>query len=90
LALPDAWDAAALTFQISPDGNTYLDRHHAQQSVTGEWVSYPATILQTVPNSILLLPPDAGLNIGWLKIRSGTKAQPVKQSADRQFTIVCG
>ena len=54
------------------------------------WVSYEATILQAPSNSIVLLPPNAGFNIGWLKIRSGTKSLPVKQSADRQFAIMFG
>ncbi len=98
IGMPSGWTTAPLTFQISapadtqvvPDDADWLDLHHAQQSVTGEWVPYVAIIPQVIPNTSLLLPPDAGANIGWLKIRSGTRSQPVNQEADRTFAIVFG
>jgi hypothetical protein len=37
----------------------------------------------------LLLPSGVGANVGWLKLRSGTRAMPVAQEADRAFTPCC-
>ena len=58
IGMPPDWDAAPLTFQISPTitpiGTCTMP------SVTGEWVPYEVTVPSVVPNSILFLPPDAG------------------------------
>jgi hypothetical protein len=37
----------------------------------GEWVPYEVSVPSVVPNSILLMPPDAGAIVGWLQIRFG-------------------
>jgi hypothetical protein len=90
IGMPSAWTGAAITFQISLDGVTYLDLHHAAQTHEGLWVSYETGIASVIPGSILLLPPGAGDHIGWLKLRSGTRSRPVAQEADRVFQIVFG
>src|SRR5688572_13703778 len=69
IAMPDDWTAAALTFQVSSDNATWWDLHHAQQSATGEWVSYAAVIPRIAPGSILSMPPGMGASIGWLRLR---------------------
>jgi hypothetical protein len=51
-------------------------------------VSYEVGIKTVIPNSLLLLPVDAGANINWLRFRSGTRSVPVEQSADRVFKLV--
>jgi hypothetical protein len=33
---------------------------------------------------MLLLPPDVGLNVPFLKLRIGTRLQPINQEADRE------
>lgn len=88
IGTPDAWDVAPITFQISLDGIGYLDLFHVAQTHEGAWTPYEVNVPFVVPNSILLLPPGAGANIGWLKIRSGTGSKPVNQAADRTFAIV--
>ena len=88
IGMPADWDAAPLTFQISSDNNTWWDLYHVVQSVEGPWVSYEVSVPSVVPNSIVLLPPDMGASLGWLKIRSGTKSQPVNQTADRTFALM--
>jgi hypothetical protein len=90
IAMPSGWTGAAITFQISLDGVTYLDLHHAAQTHEGMWTSYEAGLASVIPNSIVLLPPGAGDHIGWLKLRSGTRPRPVAQEADRMFQIVFG
>ena len=79
-----------LSFQISYDGAAYLDLFHVAQTAAGPWTSYEATISPVVANSMLLLPAGAGLNVPFLKIRSGTRLRPISQGADRSFTIVFG
>ena len=72
-----------LSFQISYDGAAYLDLFHVAQTAAGPWTSYEATISPVVANSMLLLPAGAGLNVPFLKIRSGTRLRPISQGADR-------
>ncbi len=42
----------------------WRDLYHAVQNPEGVWVSYEAAVMSVVPNSLLLLPPDAGSNLG--------------------------
>jgi hypothetical protein len=89
--MPADWNPAVpITFQISSDDTDYRDLYHVAQTPEGGWVPYEVAIMSVVPNSILFLPPDAGFNLGWLKIRSGTRSQPVNQAANRTFAIVFG
>ena len=88
LGAPDAWDAAPLTFVISSDGVAFLDLHHAAETPEGMWAPYPTGLLSVVPNNIVLLPPAAGFNVGWLQLRSGTRSRPINQTADRTFALV--
>jgi hypothetical protein len=88
IGMPDAWTKAPLTFLVSPDNTTYFDLHHAVQSTTAEWIPYAVCIPTVVPNSILSLPAGTGFHVNWLKLRSGTRQAPVKQAANRIFTIV--
>ncbi len=90
IGMPPAWDAAPLTFLISLDGANYLDLHHAAETPDGMWSSYPTGILSVAPNSIVLLPPDTGTNLGWLQLRSGLRSKPVNQQANRTFALVFG
>ena len=91
IGMPDGWNSAApITFQISAANDVYWDLHHVAQTQEGGWFPYPVSVLQVIPNSVLLLPPDSGTNLGWLRIRSGTYTVPVNQKADRTFAIVVG
>ena len=69
-------------------GVVYLDQFHAMQTAEAAWTTYEATLSPVVPNRSLLLPSGVGANVGWLKLRSGTRALPVAQEADRAFTLV--
>jgi hypothetical protein len=88
IGMPSDWTSAPLTFQVSRDNETYRDLYHAMQSTQGEWVPYEATVPSVVPNSILLLPPGAGSDLGWLRLRSGTRQMPVVQAERGQFMFV--
>jgi hypothetical protein len=65
-----------------------MDLLRVAQTPEGKWVPFEATITSITPNSILLMPPGFGFSTSWLRFRSGTRSQPVKQSGDRTFTLV--
>lgn len=91
IGMPPAWDPAApLTFAISPDGVAYLDLCHVVETSTGMWQPFDTGISMVIPNTVVLLPPGVGLNLPWLKLRSGTRSKPINQSADRTFALMFG
>jgi hypothetical protein len=88
VAMPDAWDQAPLTFSTSSDGTNWSDPFRAVETHSGLSESYEVGFRTVAPGSSVLLPADAGANMGWLRLRSGTRTQPVKQSADREFVVL--
>lgn len=78
IVMPDAWTAAALTFQASPDGVTYYNVYDGP----------------TERNLIVAASYYSALNIAdwvgirWLRIRSGTAGTPVNQGGARTLTLV--
>ena len=77
--MPAGWDAAALTFQVSADGTTWLNLYDS----TGAEYAVAAAA-----STAIILPPSDFLSAGWLKIRSGTAGSPVVQTAARTLTVV--
>lgn len=83
ILMPAAWDAAGgvptpLTFQGSFDGTNYGDLYDD----TGIELTIPAAAGRIIPiaDSTLRTMP-------YLKIRSGTSATPVAQTAERTITL---
>ena len=63
--------------------------HHLYHShiVTGAFVPYE--VVPTVePGSIVVMPPDTGNMISFIRFRLGTKSQPIVQTSMRKFQIV--
>lgn len=81
IIMPAAWTSAALTFQGSADGTTYADLY--DDSLERMIASSGA-----VPSRHLLLAFGDWLGVRAIKVRSGTGASPVNQSADRVLTLV--
>jgi hypothetical protein len=82
LALPAAWTNAVLSFQGSSDTaspTTWLDLYNE----TGEIVLSSAAASRG-----LVLPPALVHGWRWIRLRSGTAAAPVAQTATRLIT--CG
>ena len=83
VVMPDAWDAADLTFQASDaEGGIYQDVYDDLGSI----VLIPADAGQVISITINAL-TFAGLR--FIKIRSGTTAVPIVQTASRTFKIIC-
>lgn len=79
LRMPAGWDAASVTLQVSYDGQTWRDLY----DVNGE-VAIPVAASRHVA---LELGRFVGIG-SWVRVRSGTAAAPVNQSALRTIELV--
>jgi hypothetical protein len=82
IAMPAAWDTAALTFQVSVDGGTTFIEMQSTSAV----VSYTAAASQYIA-----VDPAIWRGVNTLKVRSGTSGSAVNQTTggtDRLLTLV--
>lgn len=79
IQMPSAWDAANLTFQVSVDGSTFANLYDQ----AGSEVTVNASAGRYIVVDHLTF-----LGIRYLKVRSGTSAAPVNQTASRVLTVV--
>ena len=56
--------------------------------VTGAFVPYEVVVPTVEPGSIVVMPPDTGNMISFIRFRLGTKSQPIVQTSMRKFQIV--
>ena len=91
IVMPDGWDAAPLTFQLSPDNGAFFNLYHVV-SYTGvehpSFTPFEVMISAVMPNAIFVMPVDTGDMISFIRFRSGTASRPVAQSTDRRFQVV--
>jgi hypothetical protein len=80
IIMPVGWTPASLSFQLSPDGNQYHDLFY----LTGFEVTMPTV----VPDTVVIISYDVGRAISWIKLRSGTRDNPISQKEDRVFSVV--
>jgi hypothetical protein len=85
IAMPVAWDAASISFQVSIDDfATSLNLYDNQ----GNEISINAAAGAFIElDSFLGGMGFRGVND--IKLRSGTAALPINQTADRNITLVC-
>ena len=81
LIMPAGWDAAGLSLQGSIDGQTWGNVFTA----SGE-LSFPSA--SCAAGNLLAFDAHLTPAIRFLKVRSGTSAAPVNQTADRVVTIL--
>jgi hypothetical protein len=85
ITMPEGWSdaqgnkGASLTFQYSPDGQTYSELC----SIDG----FAVTVPQVVPGSTVVVSADVGRATAWLKLRSGSAGNPVAQEEARTFAL---
>jgi len=77
--MPDAWDAAGLSFNVSIDGTNYNYLYW-----DGSEVNETVDVDQHVS-----LDPVKFLSAKHVKVLSGTSAVPVAQGAERTITLMC-
>jgi hypothetical protein len=75
---PSEWDAANISFQISPDNETFVDLFQRDGT---------EVILPVRAASCVYVTPPLQM-ASYLKIRSGTRDRPIPQRAQRDFVMV--
>ena len=80
---PAAWTTAALNFEVSADGVTWVTAgmYDSTGSAVGSWASLTASASYNTDPAIML-------PWKYLRLRSGTAGTPVVQGADRVITLV--
>lgn len=79
IAMPAAWTAASITFQVSPDGGTtWLEL----QTVSSEYTVTAAA------SQFIAIDPTALKGFNAIKVRSGTSASPVNQTSGATLTLI--
>ena len=73
ITVPQEFTPANLTFQVSSDGNLFNDLYDSE----GKEVT-----LVVQPDSTVIVPAIWARTIGWIKIRAGTRQNPVRQTKD--------
>lgn len=86
IMMPDAWTSAPLTFQLSPDNTTFHDLFNIQATLSA-YVPFEVIVPTVLPGATYIMPVDTGDNVSYIRFRSGTRAKPVVQAADRKFII---
>lgn len=80
IVMPSGWDAAALTFQVSDDdGSTFNELY---DSSGNEYT------VQAAASRRIIVPLADFLAVGLIKLRSGTAASAVNQTADRSIGLI--
>lgn len=78
IILPAGWDAASLSFQTSIDGTNWVELADTSGLIG---VAAPAV------GRMMMVDPATFYGVRWLKVRSGTAASPVNQTAGRDITL---
>jgi hypothetical protein len=79
ITMPYTWEGAGITFQFSTDGVFFNDMFGLD--------GYEVQIKNVVANSGVIIPADIGRAISFLKIRSGTRGNPIAQNEARTFAV---
>lgn len=79
LVMPSSWTAADLTFQTSYDGTVFSNLYDAFGS---------EYIVKAAASRAIILPLVDFLGVTYIRVRSGTSAAPVTQSAARGIVVV--
>ncbi len=79
--LPTGWDTAGLSFQAGPTSTTVGD-------VYDDGVERAIPSAQAVAGRMISLDLNDWLCANFLRIRSGTSAAPVTQTARRDITVI--
>lgn len=79
IEMPEAWDAAGLSFEVSSDGADY-DKLYKEDG--SEYT------VSAAADRAIMIDPTRLAGVKYLKVRSGTASVPVLQTADRSITLV--
>jgi hypothetical protein len=79
LTMPKQWTGANLTFLVSSDGTDYHD--------LVDFDGNAVTMTVKIDTLVALAPLSEHLDYVYFKVRSGTRTHPIKQQAEREFTV---
>ena len=79
IAMSAGWDAASMTFQVSYDGGTTFQEMQSSSAA----ISFTVALGQ-----FIAVDPTLWRGVNTLKVRSGTAATPVNQTADRIINLI--
>lgn len=79
LIIPGAWTPADITFQASIDGTNFSNLYDEDAN--------EITVTANTSRFIVLTPSE-WVGVRYLKIRSGSAAAPINQTAERTITVV--
>jgi len=79
IVMPQKWDSANLSFQISDDGQNFNDlfTYHGREAM-----------ISVVPGTTVVVPDALSRSINYLRFRSGPRSHPVPQTEDRLFAVI--
>jgi hypothetical protein len=80
MVMPSAWTAADVTFQGSIDGSTFGNLYDD---------AGVEVVVKAAASRVVVLPAAYFWGLRWIRVRSGTSAAPVTQTAQRSITILC-
>lgn len=78
ITVPQEYTEANMTFQVSSDGNFFNDLYNAE----GDEITIVAK-----PDRSIVIAERWGRVFGFIKLRSGTRDNPVEQKVDCKFAI---
>ena len=79
ITMPAQWEGAGITFEFSTDGQFYNSMFNLE--------GFEVQIEHVVAGAGVIIPADIGRAIAWLKIRSGTRGNPIVQNEARTFAV---
>ena len=79
ILMPAGWDAASITFQATPDDVNFGELYNSG----GTEVTFTVAAGQ-----FIAVDPTLWRGITGIKVRSGTSASPVNQTANRTLTLI--
>lgn len=88
IEIPSAWSAAAMTFQASVNGTTFIDIWDSALTATAAERTIASGNIPTAATRFLALSLNDWTAVNYLIVRSGTSAAPVNQGADRTIGLV--
>jgi hypothetical protein len=84
LIMPETWTPAHITVLASPDNVTWRDLFERAPDRT----SLVETVFNFTPNAVVAINPNRMLMARYIKLRSGTRNEPVNQTETVSFTVI--
>ena len=85
--MPAGWEgtAAAITFQVSEDGDTYRDVYYWNDETPATSVEASVTVVESCSYAI---PPEWTEGAAYVKVRAGTAATSIPQATNQIVEVV--